>query len=217
MLRLQFTFALLLALSLFSNGAHGFWRSKQVIGYAMVSKEHAKAINKNHDLIVQVSPKYQVGAGFYLRDRPGWERQVGKWYCVIKADKKKIKAARKVTIPKFNQIRIAPDRSQTTTLYGAEEHVISNYIAIYRGLPQPDKVLRFSWVEGLDQQRQMTIPAQMVMNDDLETWAKCFETEEKLRKYSEETIEWERDWKPDVDFQSIAPPRQGSQRGESGN
>ncbi|EKD14792.1 hypothetical protein MBM_07003 [Drepanopeziza brunnea f. sp. 'multigermtubi' MB_m1] len=215
MLRLQSTFALLLVLSLF-NGAHGFWwrwSRKQVIGYAMVSEEHANLINKYHDLIVQDGTNFQVGPGFYLRDKPSWESQEGKWYCVVKANTKKMKKARKAMIPKTYEILIAPRQFQTTRLYGAEESVIANYIIRNRGIYEPEITLRFSWVDGVvDQQRQMTIPKQMATSGDLDFWAKCFETEKKLRKYSDKTIEWERDWKPRVNFKSIAPRKEENSR-----
>ncbi|EKD20056.1 hypothetical protein MBM_02008 [Drepanopeziza brunnea f. sp. 'multigermtubi' MB_m1] len=201
MLRLQSTFALLLALSLFFNKAHGFWwpwSKSQVIGYAMVSEEHADLINTENDLVVEDTTDYQIGPGFYLRDKPSWESQAGKWYCVVKADKKKMKEIRKTLIPEYYESNIKPGRKQKIQLWGAEEEVILHYIRSYQRMYEPEEVLRFSRINGLDQQLQMNIPTKMAIDGDLGFWAKCFETKEKLRKYSDKTIEWERDWMPRI-------------------
>ncbi|KAI9051668.1 hypothetical protein LZ554_004710 [Drepanopeziza brunnea f. sp. 'monogermtubi'] len=196
MLRSQSTFALLLALSLCFHGAHGYWWDKdKVIGYAMVSRRQAYHINLNNYLLIEESTSGQVGPGFSILNTPGWGNPIGKWFCAVEANKKALRQIRKVWIPESYEKELSQFRLEKEQLWGADESVILNYIESEALIPEPEKALRFSWVQALNRQPQMTIPTDVADNADLDFWAKCFESEKELRKHSDKTIDWEKDWK----------------------
>ncbi|KAJ5046633.1 uncharacterized protein L3040_003871 [Drepanopeziza brunnea f. sp. 'multigermtubi'] len=82
MLRSRSVCAVLIALSFLFNKAQGvlwkdFWKKNQVIGYATVSEEQAKLINKDNKLyegdeLHVKRPPYalQTGSGFYILNGP---------------------------------------------------------------------------------------------------------------------------------------------------
>ncbi|KAI9048333.1 hypothetical protein LZ554_008126 [Drepanopeziza brunnea f. sp. 'monogermtubi'] len=184
--------AILLALSFFFNGAQAwFWRRNIVIGYAVVSKEDAEEINDDNELEVDPAPPYtlQLGSGFYLVNKPD-NLPTGEdyWYCVVKSRKRKFNKVAKVYIPQY-------DAGQQILWAGDEEDIL-NYIENTAKISKPKEALRFSWAKFTDWQVQMAIPEDMVDDDDkLKLWAKCFDSQQKLKEVSKETIDWGTRWK----------------------
>ncbi|KAI9054561.1 hypothetical protein LZ554_001716 [Drepanopeziza brunnea f. sp. 'monogermtubi'] len=201
-------FAILTILSFFSNGAQAmFWQKEIVIGYAGVTSEEARDINKMNKLYISQSlPTKQLGEGIYMTNKPEGFSSRATRFCAIKARKYKMNAADKVYIPESYTPETPNGGLRPKQLWGESEEVIVEYI---RSLPplsrfrkalhipvapvdEPEKSLRFSWVEGGGGQLQMAIPMKAVYDDDrLKLWAKCFESEAELKKFSAETIEWE--------------------------
>ncbi|KAI9052321.1 hypothetical protein LZ554_003673 [Drepanopeziza brunnea f. sp. 'monogermtubi'] len=204
MLRSKSTFAILLA-SIF-HGAQGFLGiNNDVIGFANVPVDLARRINEDNNLHVnELAARWQVGPGFYLLDDPNWfTPNVESRVCIVEANLEKMQAIRKVWIPKifetwgdFNEIR-------TNQLWGQPEQVILDYIQYELLIEPPESVLRFSWSYG---SRQMTIPTDVVNNNDLDFWAECYETLAELKNElkdelraedSEQIIDWEAMWRID--------------------
>ncbi|EKD14916.1 hypothetical protein MBM_07127 [Drepanopeziza brunnea f. sp. 'multigermtubi' MB_m1] len=199
MLRSRSVCAVLIALSFLFNKAQGvlwkdFWKKNQVIGYATVSEEQAKLINKDNKLyegdeLHVKRPPYalQTGSGFYILNGPGnWVRssideEERRWYCAIEARKRKMKNIGKIKIP--------------ISLWSENEEEIVDYITLTRLVSEPKEALRFSWVKGFKGwQLQMLIPTDVVKKDDLELRARCFASEEELMKFSHVTLDWDA-WK----------------------
>ncbi|KAI9048501.1 hypothetical protein LZ554_007335 [Drepanopeziza brunnea f. sp. 'monogermtubi'] len=74
------------------------------------------------------------------------------------------------------------------SLYWGEDELI---LSLVKGLvPQPEKALRISWVQGTDR-LQMLIPKKLIEeSDDLDLWAKCFESEDELKRFSDKALNW---------------------------
>jgi hypothetical protein len=119
----------------------------------------------------------------------------GSWYCVIKARRSKMKDIDKVYIPQSYERRTSSRRKQQK-LWGEEKEVIVDYIRTKQSILQPERALRFSWVENLDTKGhlQMLIPEDTILYGELEPWAECFESQDKLMGSYDKFIEWEKDW-----------------------
>ncbi|KAJ5038645.1 uncharacterized protein L3040_006325 [Drepanopeziza brunnea f. sp. 'multigermtubi'] len=171
----------------------GFWHRREIIGYAMIHESRATVINEKNELTIHptVIPE-QIGGGVYLIDKPsGWYVEPDAWFCVVKAKKNKMKKAGKVWIPESYEQR-TPDGLEPVTLWNSSEDVLLKYIK-YRGLQKSSEALRFSWAKNVNDnwQYQMLIPTAVVNRNDLDVWAKCWKTEEELKKYSAEVIDWQ--------------------------
>ncbi|KAJ5047637.1 uncharacterized protein L3040_003458 [Drepanopeziza brunnea f. sp. 'multigermtubi'] len=66
------------------------------------------------------------------------------------------------------------------------EHLVSTALGKY-----PHAALRFSWVSGINWQLQMLSPAKVVNNGVLELRAKCFESKDELKEFSDAVIDWD--------------------------
>ncbi|EKD21346.1 hypothetical protein MBM_00459 [Drepanopeziza brunnea f. sp. 'multigermtubi' MB_m1] len=195
--RSKFVFAILLALSFF-YGAQATFFGRKFIGYARVSESLAERINDKNKLIVEGSGG-SIGPGFYLVNDPaGWISE-GSWYCAVKASKRKIKKMDKVYIPKSHLTKISETQVERQNLWGEDETLIEKYITgRHLGgksyIKDPKKTLRFSWVKNTNEQwqLQMAIPKKVLEESHLGLWAKCFQSEEELKKYSDRVIPWEK-------------------------
>ncbi|KAI9051593.1 hypothetical protein LZ554_004637 [Drepanopeziza brunnea f. sp. 'monogermtubi'] len=187
--------ATLLALSFLFSRAQGFLRNdNEPIGYAKVSPSLAQQINSDNKLHVEESnTPQQVGPGFYMRSVSHWAEDDGSWYCIVEANKNKMKEIDKVWIPKEYQMMTPTGQIETYQLWGQdeEEGAILNYIQKSVMRDEPEKALRFSWYQGVS---QMTIPTEVVNNGDLELWAKCFGSKGELEEQSDDSIDWEEMW-----------------------
>ncbi|KAI9055926.1 hypothetical protein LZ554_000861 [Drepanopeziza brunnea f. sp. 'monogermtubi'] len=179
MLLSQSTCSILLALGFLYSKAYG----RDVIAYRTVSKEEAESINElerpyrdiEFDAFADSNP---LGNALYTVNKPaGWQAKDDDYYCVIKADREKIQRASKVWVPKM------PSSN------AVEEHVLQ-YIESLRVVPDPWKALRFSHISEPGGDLQMAIPTEMVNNNDLDLWAKCWETKEDLTEDSDEIVDW---------------------------
>ncbi|KAJ5051778.1 uncharacterized protein L3040_001549 [Drepanopeziza brunnea f. sp. 'multigermtubi'] len=184
-------FAILMILSFFFNEAQAmFWRKEIVIGYTAVTSDQARDINKNNKLYIQqIRSINPLGDGIYMRNKPeGLANREGTWFCAIKARKWKLKKADKVYIPKFYEPETSDDtlpQEQTSRggsgrirLWGKDEKVLVEYIKSQQVLSrlkqtlrwpwgqadEPNKALRFSWVEGRKRQLQMVIPMRVKLS-----------------------------------------------------
>jgi hypothetical protein len=113
------------------------------------------------------------------------------WFCVIKADKEKIKAATKVWIPKYSP-EPTEDGEKPTTLWSKRkdnDEDISKYITSF-GISDPEKALRFSYLSQDPEKMQMVIPTDMLNKNDLDLWAHCWEKEYELEDEYSETVNW---------------------------
>ncbi|KAI9053482.1 hypothetical protein LZ554_002438 [Drepanopeziza brunnea f. sp. 'monogermtubi'] len=154
-----------------------------------------------------------LGAGFYMLNKPsGWEATDGSWYCAIKARTSRIRKTPKVWIPKDYEEQTArgPESSE---LWNQDEDVIVNYIQTEALLYEPDaeaaqKALRLSWVRGANNQwqLQMLIPTNVLNNNDLKLWAKCFDSEDGLKKFSDKVIPWDDSTEWNVQGARYYPP-----------
>ncbi|KAJ5051533.1 uncharacterized protein L3040_001309 [Drepanopeziza brunnea f. sp. 'multigermtubi'] len=192
--------SLLLALSFLFIRAQGFDESllnREVIGYRTASKEEAEKINENHkpyrDKRFDEGRRLnQLGSGFYMTPDPaGWEGDMDKenWYCVITADSDKIKDARKIYIPEYYE-ETSHEEIEEKMLWHEGEEVIVEYIRKF--LPDPEKVLRFSYISLYEEDTQMLIPTDMLNSDVLDLWSQCYATEAELLAYSREVIDWKK-------------------------
>ncbi|KAI9055717.1 hypothetical protein LZ554_000659 [Drepanopeziza brunnea f. sp. 'monogermtubi'] len=236
MARSKSIFAILLALSFFFNGAQAwFWRKRIVIGYAVVSAEDAKFINEKNELYVE-SFLYtsSLGPGFYMVNEPReWTSLEGDWFCAVKARRWKMKRAPKAYIPKtytknpkkpwWNlkkvQVKHSDVAPKPIPLWGEDEIVFEEYLKKELSISKPDKALRFAWVKDLNWRMQMAIPMEEVNTNKLDLWAQCFPTEEELRKFSEEPVDWSSwkirgdpgDWKTGLEEPAVAKPEANPQ------
>ncbi|KAJ5047327.1 uncharacterized protein L3040_003154 [Drepanopeziza brunnea f. sp. 'multigermtubi'] len=197
MLQSRSIFAALLALSFFFNGAQAwFWRSRIVIGYAIVSEEQAARINQDHKLGLQeFSYTPQLGPGFYLVNKiENLMSRAGSRYCAVQARKWKVRRIAKVNIPETYD-KMTPRGVRTQRLWARDEKVIEEYIQTRALITPPEKALRFAWIMGLEGELQMAIPAKLLSDEkSLYLYAECFETERELAEFSKEVIRWDT-WK----------------------
>ncbi|KAI9053120.1 hypothetical protein LZ554_003387 [Drepanopeziza brunnea f. sp. 'monogermtubi'] len=172
--------AILLAFIFFFNQGDA---TRIVIGYRTVSPVEAGLINSGNNPTRDTSydhgpdDPFQLGNGLYLTQIPGaWAAEDDDWYCVIKADEEMLDQINKAWIPRVHWFR-------------GEEEVV-HYI---RRLParDPEKALRFSYIWASEDLLQMLIPTNVVNNDELDLWGKCFETKAELEAYSSHNIDWE--------------------------
>jgi hypothetical protein len=74
-----------------------------------------------------------------------------------------------------------------------DEEAIVEYIR-EAGMSEPEKALRFTWVQGREWYLQMVIPTTVVDGHGLEEWAECYKSRNKLMKFldgSNDAIDWE--------------------------
>ncbi|KAI9051361.1 hypothetical protein LZ554_004408 [Drepanopeziza brunnea f. sp. 'monogermtubi'] len=191
MLRSESILATLLALSFFFNGAQAFlgihMPGTKVIGYATVPRELALRMNEDNFVFPEKnSPR--LGPGFSLLNDPSLLRNTatsGDWYCAVKAKKGKVKKVGKIYIPWY-YIPI----NRPVFLWNGVEKEIKEYVVTFRSLKKPFDALRFGWAQDLDRKMHMLIPASVVRYGNLGLWGKCFETEDELRDFSDEVIDW---------------------------
>ncbi|EKD21761.1 uncharacterized protein L3040_005747 [Drepanopeziza brunnea f. sp. 'multigermtubi'] len=177
-------FAILLALSYFFNTAQGMWwkkKTSKVMGYATVSEADARRINQDNKLFPKEPTTgfdVQLGHGFYILQGPeNWPNaEEGNWYCAITAKTKEMRDLSKVYIP--------------STYWSEDEEFILSYVRAL--VNKPDEALRISWVRA-GAQLQMLIPSKVIAEDTaLKLRAKCFETENQLKEYSDKFIDWQK-------------------------
>ncbi|KAI9049124.1 hypothetical protein LZ554_006972 [Drepanopeziza brunnea f. sp. 'monogermtubi'] len=212
MLRSKSIFPILLALSFLFDGAFGIETSciipwicyaskNQVIGYAKVPQAQGQSIARTHKLDVEDSTtSKQVGPGFYMLSEPIWEEEERSWYCVIKANREKMRKVSKAWIPRHYQQTTEDGETVVKDLwYQNDVEIIYDYISYQVFIPAAEKALRFSWVhEGGVWQEQMTIPENVAKNDDLGIWATCFPTVWDLKRYTQEKVRWTDEWDIEV-------------------
>ncbi|KXH36373.1 hypothetical protein CSAL01_13297 [Colletotrichum salicis] len=183
---------LLLALGCLSTGA----QARLIIGYRTASEEEALQINEKNTpfrdpAFDNLSGGSQIGNGIYLGSEPaGWRGSPIKvnWYCVFKADEDLFMAASKIWIPQYYQSKSLFGSSKSKELWGYGEKAIAKYIGKFNS--NPDKTLRFSYIEAHGSQLQMVIPTKMANADSLDFFAKCFETRAELLAYEDESVNW---------------------------
>jgi hypothetical protein len=122
-------------------------------------------------------------------------------YCVITADSDKIEEVGKIWIPEDH-----PETGKPLWIDYKRSSVqdIMEYVA--SRVPNPEKALRFSYMQHDQNKLQMVIPTDTVNNDGLGLWAKCWKTEKELEEGLEEELdlssatvdwmEWDIDGKP---------------------
>ncbi|EKD15478.1 hypothetical protein MBM_06106 [Drepanopeziza brunnea f. sp. 'multigermtubi' MB_m1] len=164
----------LLALSSFLSGrAHGFLEERRNLGYGIVSQEEADMINEDNKLhFEELAYVNRLGFGLWM------------------ADERKVEEIGKVWIPKSYQKVASDGQVEQQDLWADDEDAIVKYIESLT-LEEPERALRLSWVEGIPWQLQMVIPANVVTNNDLDFWAKCFESEDALMDFSDDVNDWE--------------------------
>ncbi|KAJ5032492.1 uncharacterized protein L3040_009095 [Drepanopeziza brunnea f. sp. 'multigermtubi'] len=181
---------------------------RQLIGYAIASEEQARLINDGHKprLLPPVEgsePAGALGAGFYMLNKPsGWRATEESWYCAIRAKKSKIKKISKVWIPKAYEKR-TEEGILDQELWDQSEDVITEYIQAEASIDDPEaaeKALRFSWVMGAsDWQLQMLIPTNVLNNYNLDLWARCFDSEDELKKRWNYVVPWDSSSRWDIE------------------
>ncbi|EKD12450.1 uncharacterized protein L3040_001063 [Drepanopeziza brunnea f. sp. 'multigermtubi'] len=183
----------LLALSFLFSSVHG--NERRLLGYRTVSEDEAKWINKNGRLYrdkaldLKSAAFSQIGHGFYVVDQPGdWEDDDDQWYCVIEADKERIRAAEKIWIPETHA------STKLWTMWSGNEPTILQYIKETSAVEYPEKALRFSYVAVALDKMQMVIPTDTINENDLGIWAQCWEKESDLLAYSSRAVDWTK-WK----------------------
>ncbi|KAJ5032595.1 uncharacterized protein L3040_009193 [Drepanopeziza brunnea f. sp. 'multigermtubi'] len=183
----------LLALSSFLSGrAHGFLEERRNLGYGIVSQEEADMINEDNKLhFEELAYVNRLGFGLWMvNELVSLEGIEEKWYCAIEADERKVEEIGKVWIPKSYQKVASDGQVEQQDLWADDEDAIVKYIESLT-LEEPERALRLSWVEGIPWQLQMVIPANVVTNNDLDFWAKCFESEDALMDFSDDVNDWE--------------------------
>ncbi|EKD18002.1 uncharacterized protein L3040_004541 [Drepanopeziza brunnea f. sp. 'multigermtubi'] len=175
----------LLALGFFFSRAQG----KEIIGYGTASQSEAETINREEK---PSDANGQLGWGLYLTDVPP-RRSLYKnpWHCVVKANVDKIKDLSKVWIPEsYDQITFTGRRP--TQLWYEDEEIIIEYVETK--VPDPKKALRFTHNPEDSSKLRMVIPTDLMHDDDLGLWARCWETKNELMDYSRgESLDWT-DW-----------------------
>ncbi|EKD12202.1 uncharacterized protein L3040_000330 [Drepanopeziza brunnea f. sp. 'multigermtubi'] len=194
MLLSQSTCAILLAWSFLSNRAHG----REIIAYRTVSRAEAEYINENErpfrdrELDLRSEEHNQLGQGFYTVNEPGGWPNVGpQWHCAIAADGEKVKAVRKVWIPEYywttrrvgrkSKSKSTRERVQLWTYESKNEAAILRYIESL-GVPHPERAWRLALVPSLSAsvKLQMVIPTETINGNELDFWARCWETRAEL-------------------------------------
>ncbi|EKD15577.1 hypothetical protein MBM_06205 [Drepanopeziza brunnea f. sp. 'multigermtubi' MB_m1] len=173
-----------------------------------VTNEQARLINDGHKprLLPPVEgsePAGALGAGFYMLNKPsGWRATEESWYCAIRAKKSKIKKISKVWIPKAYEKR-TEEGILDQELWDQSEDVITEYIQAEASIDDPEaaeKALRFSWVMGAsDWQLQMLIPTNVLNNYNLDLWARCFDSEDELKKRWNYVVPWDSSSRWDIE------------------
>ncbi|EKD17087.1 hypothetical protein MBM_04664 [Drepanopeziza brunnea f. sp. 'multigermtubi' MB_m1] len=194
MLRSKTIFAILLALSFLSNRAQGdmslkIFERRRVIGYAIVSEDEAERINDNKLYVEESASPTQLGNGFIIVSEISKEmRGEENWYCAVQANKNKLKNIDKAYIPKSYKKRTWPEERN---LWGEGEKAIVRYLWSISFVRKPFAALRFSWVKGTtNQQMQMLIPTKVVNNGGLDLSVQCFESEDELKRFSDDVVDW---------------------------
>jgi hypothetical protein len=114
-------------------------------------------------------------------------------YCVIKADKKKMADFGMAWIPKSYQKMTSDKQIEEQDVWDKDEDVIVDYVKSL--VPEkPEKALRFSYVKGPHWWLQMVIPTNVIDDDDLDLWAKCYRSQDELIAIWNYGVRWE-NWK----------------------
>ncbi|KAI9047455.1 hypothetical protein LZ554_008174 [Drepanopeziza brunnea f. sp. 'monogermtubi'] len=201
MLRSKSALAILLASIFPFSRAQGIFsgnifRRETIIGYAVVSEEEAERINYDNKLHIE-EYKYlnQLGSGFYMVNQPdNWlDGEEWSWYCVIRANKKKLANIDKVYVPESYQKMTSDGRMEEQSLVGGDDEFIVEYIKSETGFSDPEAALRFTWVQGSNWHLQMAVPTKVVDGGHLGEWAKCFKTRNEM-EVSDDAIDWQA-WK----------------------
>ncbi|KAK1974088.1 hypothetical protein LZ30DRAFT_430108 [Colletotrichum cereale] len=191
---------LLLALGYLFTTCSG--EARKVIGYRTVDAEEATKINQKHRLFRDpafdgdgsVAEENQIGNGFYLVPKPAGLRSTPdkkQWYCVIKAEEERLDEVSKVWIPQtYNSRSFWGDRD-SGVLWGGGEKTIARYVEGFK--VDPDKTLRFTYIQGREPQLQMLIPTKMANDDLLDFFAECFETVVELPANGKKSVDF-RQW-----------------------
>ncbi|KAI9053577.1 hypothetical protein LZ554_002531 [Drepanopeziza brunnea f. sp. 'monogermtubi'] len=191
--------SILLASSVFLSQALAD-SGREIIGFRNVPPSEAARINiggkpveaEQEDVGAEFVSK--LGKGYYLINEPaGFGAALGEWYCVVEADSEKMKDVSKVWIPKAE-----------IELWSGDETAIKEYIETV-GL-DARKALRFSVadISGLEAAAtiyQMVIPTEMVVEDELDLTAKCWQTEKEIKSYTSDGLDW-KDWEISEDPRS---------------
>ncbi|KAJ5047118.1 uncharacterized protein L3040_002961 [Drepanopeziza brunnea f. sp. 'multigermtubi'] len=177
------------------------------IGYRTVSRAEAMSINQGHrptgEWFDGDGPP-QLGDGFfYLTNTfPSWkDPEPDDWFCVIKADQDKLQAIGKAWIPEYWDRLIAGQKYEKFHLWSGKEVDIMRYLHFMR-IRNRERALRFSWVatgkpwSKIDRipPLHMLIPTDVIVDDQLGLWAKCFETAEEVEEFSStihDLLSWE--------------------------
>ncbi|KAJ0158445.1 hypothetical protein CTA2_11559 [Colletotrichum tanaceti] len=166
LITLKHLFLLLISLFILTRA------EREILGYRRVSREEAVEINRRNNIFRESSydrlaydkAEAQIGNGVYLSFTIySYEKNSDYWWCYVKADRGKLRRAPKVWIPE--------------SLWGHPESQIASYVRrhLHQG-ESADSALRLSrmksYPNGYD---QVLIPTSMVQNDELDTFAKCYE------------------------------------------
>ncbi|KAI9049326.1 hypothetical protein LZ554_007170 [Drepanopeziza brunnea f. sp. 'monogermtubi'] len=174
--------SILLALSFLVNRAQGI----EIIGYRTASQNQAETINREE----KPSDEYgQLGKGLYLTDvPPSYSLYANPWHCVVKGNVDKIKDLSKVWIPEsYDQITFRGIRP--TKLWYEDEEIILEYVE--SKVSDPKRALRFTYYSEHYNKLKMVIPTDLINDDALGFWARCWETKNELMDYTRgETLDW---------------------------
>ncbi|KAJ5047496.1 uncharacterized protein L3040_003320 [Drepanopeziza brunnea f. sp. 'multigermtubi'] len=188
----QSTCSILLASSFLFNKAYG----RGLIAYRIVSEDVARDINqheKPRDQNFDQRSSKQLGEGFYAANIIAhWRATPSAWYCAIEADIDRIRDLSKVWIPEGNI-------ETNQILWYKNEETILGYIQSIAP-ENPEKALRFSSSSEWPEQLQIVIPTVTLNDDNLDFWAKCWETKKELEDYTTEPVNW-------LDWDIIGDPR----------
>ncbi|KAJ5035101.1 uncharacterized protein L3040_008362 [Drepanopeziza brunnea f. sp. 'multigermtubi'] len=164
-------------------------REREIIGYRTLSSEadnsndyERRYRNAEYD---EEATTAQIGAGFYTFNEPaGWQARGNEWYCVLEADSELLKKISKVWIPKSYTKSTGDGETQ---LWHRDEETLLEYIQSIVPESDPKKALRFSAIPSVPGKVQMLIPSETI-EDELEIWSQCYETEKELRSNTERCL-----------------------------
>ncbi|KAI9051254.1 hypothetical protein LZ554_005355 [Drepanopeziza brunnea f. sp. 'monogermtubi'] len=192
MLRPKSIFAIiLLTLSFLSGKAQG-----RILGYSFLQNKEALRTEENNGIVVGglgPSPnRDQLGSGLYISNQPSDLPDLeGGWYCII-TTKRRIDRLGKVFIPRVYDSMVRGGETQEQGLWGEDDKVIVDYIRYW--VLEPEKALRFSWVQNdLNPSLKliMVVPTKVLEDADLDLRGICFLTRDKLMEKSNKVIDWE--------------------------
>ncbi|KAI9054086.1 hypothetical protein LZ554_001257 [Drepanopeziza brunnea f. sp. 'monogermtubi'] len=189
--------SILLTWSLLFSRAQGTAPGKEIIGYRTVSEDEFYYLEENSrpfrnpefDVAARISN--QLGQGYTLINVPaGWRAKKGEAYCAFEANSAKMNAATKVWIPEsYEEIGWDPEVKERRALWAGTEEEISDYLLSM--VDNPQKALRFSYVQENPDQLLMVIPTETINANELDILAYCWKTEYGLKKYmNAQPVKW---------------------------